>query len=186
MPVLCRPAHEVAGLVAVADRGIGHPTFQVRLGARPQRESFVVKPGQEAVGCGDVAANVHVLEPGGVVVAEAASEPAHVVPDRVAVQDPTLGEIRAGLDRLSDPFLQGDEPFVAGQGAGRDQDTAQVGQRLARGSPSRTSRVTGRSSRPVRSRRSRALEGEGWLVARDMSKSAVRPQLPHSAVILGR
>jgi hypothetical protein len=134
MPVLYRPAHEVAGLVAVADRGIGRPTFQVRLGARPQRESFVVKPGQEAVGCGDVAANVQILESSRVVFAEASSESAHVVPDRVAVQDPALGEIGAGLDGLGDPFLQGDEPLVAWrEGAGRDQDTAQVGQHFARG-----------------------------------------------------
>ncbi|MEV8064404.1 hypothetical protein AB0P37_50615 [Streptomyces antimycoticus] len=120
MPALYRPADEVAGLVAVADRGVGHPVFQVRLGADPQRELFVGEPVEEVVRCGDVAAHVQVLKPGGVVIAEAASEPAHVVPDRVAVQDPALCEVGAGLDRLFDPFLQGDEPLVAGrQGAGR-------------------------------------------------------------------
>lgn len=67
------------------------------------------------------------------VFAEASSESAHVVPDRVAMQDPALGDIDAGLDRLADPLLQGDEPFVARrEGACRDQDTAQVGQHFAR------------------------------------------------------
>jgi hypothetical protein len=78
--------------------------------------------------------HVQVLERGGVLFAEAAPEPAQVVPDRVAVQDPALGEGAAGMDRRSDPFLQGDEALVAGrEGAGRDQDTAQVDQHLARG-----------------------------------------------------
>ncbi|MGN5381806.1 hypothetical protein ACQ4WX_46145 [Streptomyces lasalocidi] len=81
-----------------------------------------------------MAAHVQALEPGGVVITEAASEPAHVVRDRGAVQDPALCEVDAGLDGRGDPFLQGVEPLIARwQGAGRDQDTAQVGQHLARG-----------------------------------------------------
>ncbi|MEU6511124.1 hypothetical protein [Streptomyces sp. NPDC046942] len=43
--------------------------------------------------------------PGGVVVADASAEPAHVMPERVGVQDPALGQIGAGLDRGGDPFL---------------------------------------------------------------------------------
>ncbi|MGW0615811.1 hypothetical protein [Streptomyces sp. NPDC002788] len=134
VPVLYRPADEVAGLVGVADRGVGHPAFQVRLGAGPDCEPFAAEPVEEVVRRGDVAAHVQVLEPSGVVFTEAAPEPAHVVPDRVAVQDPALCKVGAGLDGRGDPFLQGDQPLIARwQGAGRDQDTAQVGQHLARG-----------------------------------------------------
>lgn len=115
MPLLYRPADEVAGLVAVADRGVGHPTFQVRLGAGPQHEPCTGEPGEEVASRGDVAAHVQILEPGGVVIAEASAEPAHVVPDGVAVQDPALGEVGAGLDGRGDPFLQGDQPFIAGR-----------------------------------------------------------------------
>jgi hypothetical protein len=99
----------------------------------PSVSLSLVSHGEEVVGCGDVAAHVQILEASRVIFAKASSESAHMVPDRVAVQDPALGEIGAGLDRLFDPSLQGDEPLVAGlQGAGRDQDTAQVSQHLAR------------------------------------------------------
>ena len=52
------------------------------------------------------------LELGGVLVTDATAESAQVVPDRLAVQDPACGEVRAGLSVFGDPFLQGDEPFV--------------------------------------------------------------------------
>jgi len=89
--VLYRPADEMAGLVGVADRGVGHPAFQVGLGAGPQREPIAGEPGEEVVGRGDVAAHVQILETSGVVLTEATSEPTQVMPDRVAVQDPALG-----------------------------------------------------------------------------------------------
>jgi hypothetical protein len=69
-----------------------------------------------------------------VFLAQASPQAAKVVPDRVAVQDPTLSGVGAGPDRGGDPAFQGDEAFVAGrQGAGGDQDAAQVGEGLAGG-----------------------------------------------------
>lgn len=56
-----------------------------------------------------------------------------MVPDRVAVQDPALGEIGACLERRGDPLVQGDQPLVARrQGAGGDQDAAEMCEDLAR------------------------------------------------------
>lgn len=133
MAMLYGPADEVAGLVAVAKSGIGHPVFQVGLRAGAQAESRASEPGEEVVGRGDVAADVEVLELGGVLVTDAAAEATQVVPDRVTVQNPAFGGVRASLDCRDDPFLQGDEPFVARrQGARRHEDTAQVSQNLAR------------------------------------------------------
>ncbi|WP_406067705.1 hypothetical protein OG372_04035 [Streptomyces sp. NBC_01020] len=60
-----------------------------------------------------MAAHVHVLQLRGVLFIDSAAESAQVVTDRVAVQDPAFGEVRAGLDGGGDPFLQSDEPFVA-------------------------------------------------------------------------
>ncbi|MCX4906466.1 hypothetical protein [Streptomyces sp. NBC_00878] len=133
MAMLYGPADEVAGLVPVAEGGIGHPAFQVGLCAGIQGETFAGEPGEEVVGRGDVAAHVHVLQLSGVLFADSATESAQVVPDRVTVQDPAFGEVRASLDGCGDPFLQSDEPFVARrQGARRDEDAAKVSQRLAR------------------------------------------------------
>lgn len=133
MAVLYGPADEVAGLVAVGEGGVGHPAFEVGLRAGAQGESFGREPGEEVVGRADVAAHVHVLELGGVLVADAPAESAQVVPDRVAVQDPAFCVVRVSLDCFSDPFLQLDEPFVARrQGARGDEDAAKVGQHLAR------------------------------------------------------
>ncbi len=70
--------------------GSGHPAFEVGLCAGAQGESFGDQPGEEVVGRGDVAAHVHVLELGGVLVTDAAAESAQVAPDRVAVQDPAF------------------------------------------------------------------------------------------------
>lgn len=56
MAVLYGPADEVAGLVAVAEGGIGHPAFQVGLCADPKGETFAGEPGEEVVGGVDVAA----------------------------------------------------------------------------------------------------------------------------------
>ena len=68
------------------------------------------------------------------VLAEAPPQAAKVVPDRVAVQDPPLRGVGAGLHRCGDPAFQGDEAFVAGrQGPGGDQDAAQVRERLGAG-----------------------------------------------------
>ena len=83
-------------LMTKANRGIGNPLFQVRLCAGPQREPYTGEPGEELVGCSDVAAHVQILELCGVVVATASAESAHVMPDRVGVQDPALGEVAAG------------------------------------------------------------------------------------------
>lgn len=113
--------------------GIGHPAFQVGLRAGVQGESLSGEPGEEVVGGGDVAANVEVLELGGVLVTDAPAESAQVVPDRVAVQDSACGKVRAGLDRFGDPFLQGDKPFVTRRQDSRgDEDAAKVREHLAR------------------------------------------------------
>ena len=81
------------------------------------------EPVQEAGGRGDVAADVEILQAGGVLLAQASPQPAQVVPDRVAVEDLALGEVVSGLDCLGDPTFQHDEPFVARrQGPGGDQD----------------------------------------------------------------
>lgn len=75
--------------------------IQIRLGAGPQPEPFNGAPAEEVVRRGDVAAHVQILEPGGVLLPAAAPESAQAVPDRVAVQDPALGEVTAGPDRRS-------------------------------------------------------------------------------------
>jgi hypothetical protein len=115
----------VAGLVSVAGLGVGDPPFQVRLRAGVQRQPVAGQPVEEVGRRGDVAAHIQVLKTGGVSLAEAPSESAKVVPDRVAVQDPPLCRVGAGLDRCGDPAFQGDETLVAGrQYAGGDQDAA--------------------------------------------------------------
>jgi hypothetical protein len=52
-----------------------------------------------------MASDVEVLQPGGVLLAQALAQPAQVVPDRVAVKDLPFDEVASGLDRLGDPAL---------------------------------------------------------------------------------
>ena len=130
MAVLYGPADEVTGLVAVGDVGVGGPAFEVGLCAGAQGESFGGEPGEEVVSCGDVAAHVHVLELGGVLVTDSAAGTAdhrEVVIDRprrladpeVALSSPTVHRSRRRGARVAPAPLRvhGDtEP--AHQGAG--------------------------------------------------------------------
>ena len=55
------------------------------------------------------------------------------MPDRIPVQDLPLSGVAACGDDAGDPPLGLQQPLItAGQGAGRDQDAAQVRERLAR------------------------------------------------------
>ncbi len=134
LPVGGGPADEVAGLVPVADLGAGRPLVQVRLGAGGQGQVAAGQPVQEVDRGGGVAAHIECLEVAGVGGAEAAAQPAQMVPDRVAVQQLPLGGIGTRGDGVGDPPFERDEPFVAGrERTAGDQDGPQVVEGLAGG-----------------------------------------------------
>jgi hypothetical protein len=128
------PADEVAGVGAVAGLSAGEPYLQVALAGGSQGKVAGGEPVEQGDGGLDVPLGGQGLAVGGMRPGQPAAQAAHDVPDGVAVQQLALARVGAFGDGPGDPGLQPGQLLIAGrQGAGGNQDRAQVPQRLAVG-----------------------------------------------------
>ena len=148
---LLGPADEVPGVGAVGGLRAGQPCLQVALPGGGQGQVAGGEPVEQGDGGLDVPLGGR--RPGCGWRARRRSrrtQPAHDVPDGVAVQQLLLAGVGAAGDDAGDPAFQPGHLLIAWrQGPGGDQDAAQVLDRLAGGQLVEGA-VGERSSRPAR------------------------------------